>query len=110
MSFPPFVPTHTKDQTRPESKTLSSTRELKARLYEPLIKLFSWIETSVAHSALAFFLMAGAIFVVTPATAQNTSSSVSGTIVDPSGAVLPNATISVRNDATGQILSATSDQ
>ncbi len=41
--------------------------------------------------------------------AQNVTSSISGTVSDASGAVLPNAKITVKNDATGQQLSATSD-
>lgn len=40
---------------------------------------------------------------------QTTSSSIAGTVVDPSGAVIPNARISARNDATGQASSATAD-
>lgn len=44
-----------------------------------------------------------------PVYGQNTSSSISGTVADPSGAVIPNASISVRNNANGQTLSATSD-
>jgi hypothetical protein len=44
-----------------------------------------------------------------PAYGQNTSSSISGTIVDASGAVIPNASITVRNNANGQTLSSTSD-
>ncbi|MFP5226691.1 MAG: carboxypeptidase regulatory-like domain-containing protein [Acidobacteriota bacterium] len=43
------------------------------------------------------------------ALAQNTTSSVSGTVEDPSGAVVPNAKITVTNDATGQVLTATTD-
>ncbi len=44
-----------------------------------------------------------------PVLAQNVTSSISGTITDPTGAVLPHAKIFVRNNATGQQLSATSD-
>ena len=49
------------------------------------------------------------ILVACPAHAQNTSSSISGNVLDSSGAALPNAAIAVHNDATGQAFSATSD-
>lgn len=44
-----------------------------------------------------------------PAFGQTTSSSIAGTIADPSGAVIPNAKITIRNEATGQLSSATAD-
>ncbi|HTJ30614.1 MAG TPA: carboxypeptidase regulatory-like domain-containing protein [Acidobacteriaceae bacterium] len=41
--------------------------------------------------------------------AQTTSSSISGTVMDPSGAVVPNAAITATNTANGQISNANSD-
>ena len=41
--------------------------------------------------------------------AQNVTSSISGTVTDATGAVLPNAKITIHNDATGQEQTATSD-
>ncbi len=44
-----------------------------------------------------------------PAFAQNVSSSVSGTVTDASGAVLPHAKIVLHNNSTGQDITSTSD-
>ncbi len=43
------------------------------------------------------------------ALAQSDTSSLSGTVTDPSGAVVPGATVSARNDANGQIRNATTN-
>ncbi len=43
---------------------------------------------------------------VAVALGQNTTSSIAGTIEDPSGAVVPNARITIRHDATGQVIPA----
>lgn len=59
--------------------------------------------------ATLFLILASVGYLAMPVSAQNTSSSISGTITDSTGAVIPNATIHVRNDATGQTLSVTSD-
>lgn len=64
---------------------------------------------------LCCFLVRGVIcasllLVTMPACAQNITSSISGTVTDSTGAVLPNATISVRSNATGQLLSTKSSQ
>ncbi|MGA8528225.1 MAG: carboxypeptidase regulatory-like domain-containing protein, partial [Acidobacteriaceae bacterium] len=50
-----------------------------------------------------------AIGFINPLFAQTTSSSIAGTVADPSGAVIPNAKITIRNQATGQLSSATAD-
>ncbi|HEY1809832.1 MAG TPA: carboxypeptidase regulatory-like domain-containing protein [Acidobacteriaceae bacterium] len=54
-------------------------------------------------AACLFGGLTGAVF------AQTTSSSIAGTVVDPSGAVIPNAKITASNDATGQLSTATAD-
>jgi hypothetical protein len=59
---------------------------------------------------IAAFCVALMLAWLTPASyAQNTSSSISGTVVDPSGAVIPNASILAKSNANGQTLTATSD-
>jgi hypothetical protein len=50
-----------------------------------------------------------ALFITGFASAQNITSSIAGTITDPTGAVVPNAKIDLHNDGTGQQFSATSD-
>lgn len=44
-----------------------------------------------------------------PVFGQTTSSSISGTVADPSGAVIPNAKITATNTATGHVSTATAD-
>ena len=41
--------------------------------------------------------------------AQSDNASISGTITDSSGAVLPHATVTISNEANGQIRTATSN-
>lgn len=114
MHFAPLVPEHIEWNRSRNLKTLSSASRQSAGVFGGL-SLFAengYLAKSRRIVSLAFLLFVLAVIslVATRATAQNTSSSLSGTIVDSSGAVLPGATISVRNDATGQILSARSDQ
>ena len=45
----------------------------------------------------------------TRALAQSDTSSISGTVTDPTGAVVPNARVMVRNDSTGQTRSVNSN-
>ena len=52
---------------------------------------------AAAVPMLAFLMLMPA-----PAGAQADSSSLSGTVTDPSGAVVPNARVTVHNDANGQ--------
>src|SRR5580698_6665155 len=52
---------------------------------------------AAAVPMLAFLMLMPA-----PAGAQSDSSSLSGTITDPSGAVVPNAKVTIHNDANGQ--------
>jgi hypothetical protein len=59
--------------------------------------------------AAAIFVMLMLVMSSGPAFSQNVTSSVSGTVYDPSGAVIPNAKIEIHNDATGQQFSATTD-
>ncbi|MEO6981693.1 MAG: carboxypeptidase-like regulatory domain-containing protein, partial [Edaphobacter sp.] len=56
------------------------------------------------------FAMVCAFALVAPVLAQSDSSSISGTVTDSSGAVLPNAKITVHNNATGADRSLTSSQ
>jgi Carboxypeptidase regulatory-like domain len=66
-----------------------------------------------AYRAVTFvsvlFLILSALFPHGAAFAQNITSSISGTVADPTGAVVPNAKIDVRNNANGQRFSATTD-
>jgi hypothetical protein len=55
-------------------------------------------------------LLAAAVAVALPAAAQTITGRISGTVTDASGAVLPNVTVTVRNDATQLVRTATTDE
>lgn len=57
----------------------------------------------MAAAALALALLA-------PAAGQNINATLSGTVTDPSGAVIPGAAVLVRNDATGVTRTVTTDR
>jgi len=65
-----------------------------------------------ARSILLFFLTAiFAAFVTIGAAAQSlVSGDITGIVSDPSGAVIPNATVTLKNNGTGQTQNATSNQ
>ena len=59
---------------------------------------------------LSLLSLCGALVFCASATAQtNISGAVAGTVSDPTGAVVPNATVTVTNNATGQVQTAHSD-
>src|SRR6202167_4103280 len=67
-----------------------------------------------AFSLLAFFLalglVCGMVIWTTPAYADNLYASIRGTVVDPSGAVVPDAKLTARNIATGLSYSTASSK
>ena len=69
--------------------------------------------SQAAYRAVTFvsvvFLILSALFPHGVAFAQNVTSSISGTVADPTGAVIPNAKIDVRENATGRQFTATTD-
>jgi Carboxypeptidase regulatory-like domain len=61
----------------------------------------------VRHLLLCFAAAVVTVLLSVPATSQNlTSGDVAGTISDPSGAAVPNATVDLKNNATGQTLTS----
>ncbi len=61
-------------------------------------------------ASISTFIVAIVIFLSgSTGLSQNVTSSISGTISDATGAVVPNAKINVHNDGTGQALSVTTD-
>ncbi|WP_446744495.1 carboxypeptidase regulatory-like domain-containing protein [Silvibacterium acidisoli] len=68
------------------------------------------LRASIAALFLSLTLLGGAVGVSSrTAYAQNTTSSISGTVTDPSGAILPNAKVKVVNSATGQTFNITTN-
>ncbi|MGH9640818.1 MAG: carboxypeptidase regulatory-like domain-containing protein, partial [Terriglobales bacterium] len=55
----------------------------------------SWLAVAMAVAALLMVVNSGLAF------AQATSGSISGTVLDPSGAVVPNATVEIHNPVSG---------
>jgi hypothetical protein len=114
MHFFAGVRQRTVRYARFQLKTLSSPSQLFSPTF---IRFFLFqsrrpfqIRKAISFVPLFVCLMASSGILNESALAQNTSSSIAGTVVDSTGASLPSATISVRNDATGQMLSATTDQ
>jgi len=58
---------------------------------------------------LLFVFLAGLTLQTSLASAQSDNSSITGTITDSSGAVVPHATVTITNEATGQVRSVTSN-
>lgn len=81
---------------RQQSRELAGTRAKRTLFPPPMLR-------RIATLSVALMIAAGVAW------GQNTSSSIAGTVADSSGAVVPNAKISVHNDATGQVLNVTSD-
>jgi iron complex outermembrane receptor protein len=69
------------------------------------------ITTSVIWNASRSFLVALALVLGTVVTfGQTSNNSITGTVTDPAGSVIQNATITVTNIATGKAAKATSDE
>lgn len=60
--------------------------------------------------SIVIFTLALLVAVMTPAAAQTDQSRISGTVRDQVGAVIPGATVTVRNERTGETRTATSTQ
>ena len=58
---------------------------------------------------LSFMALVLGFLIATSARAQVTGATVSGTVTDPSGAVIPNAKVSIKNTATGVTRTATTN-
>jgi hypothetical protein len=92
---------------RLQLKTLSSLHQREAAARNRNVSLRN--NRTTAWCVVALWLITIGL-VSLPSLGQNTSSSISGTTTDSTGAALPNAEISARNDSTGQVLSVKSDQ
>src|SRR5215212_9044389 len=67
---------------------------------------FTTVVNRLLTLAMVTLVFAGAAF----AQAQASSADLNGTVTDPSGAVVPGATVTARDTATGITRSATSDE
>ncbi|HEY4047764.1 MAG TPA: carboxypeptidase-like regulatory domain-containing protein, partial [Acidobacteriaceae bacterium] len=81
--------------------------------------VFSSLEGTVAHSSVmqsslrrtvrSFFFLLFSCALVSSLFAQSNSGIVNGTVTDPSGAVVPGATVTIQNPVSGLLRSATTD-
>jgi hypothetical protein len=65
------------------------------------------LSRTMLATALSALIAVGLL--ASPALGQTTSSSISGNVTDPTGAVVPGATVSIRSDATGAVSTATTN-
>ncbi len=73
-----------------------------------ILSLRLWRKSFIPWSGMSFCLCL-IFFPGNPASAQTTTGSIYGTVTDQSGAVIPNAAITVRNDQTGETHTAKSN-
>ncbi len=82
------------------------TQRVRAGRYEPIVQLLQkrkrvqapWLLSGAL--AACFLLTAGFVAVTVPASAQGTTATVGGTVTDSSGAVIPNAQVSLKNETS----------
>src|SRR5579875_1918932 len=70
------------------------------------------IESSFRGASFGLSLLAALVlsfFIATPSRAQVTGATLTGTVTDPSGAVIPNAKVAIKNTSTGVVRNVTSD-
>lgn len=65
--------------------------------------------TSKPIAAVAVLIMLWSVFASLPAVAQVAGATLSGTVTDPTGGAIPDATVAIRNTATGVVRSVTSN-
>jgi hypothetical protein len=78
------------------------------RIEEEIVNQAIWSFRKLAFGAVLFSFLAFGLFWTMPAHADNLYASIRGTVVDPSGAVVPAANLTATNLATGLSYKATS--
>lgn len=86
----------------PNHQEVNSSESLRSHASRKSVRNF-------ITSASTLFIALILCLIHARALGQNITSSISGTVTDPSGAVVPSAKIDMHNDATGQQFSASSD-
>ncbi|MGH9355963.1 MAG: carboxypeptidase-like regulatory domain-containing protein, partial [Terriglobia bacterium] len=88
----------------------NSTTALKLPAYQEGPAMFSRENTKGFFLGFSLLIaMAVSFFIPTSAGAQVVGATVSGTVTDPSGSVIPHAQISIRNSSTGVVRNVASD-